>query len=170
MISGKVLIVLGSDSDLETIAVTRETLNEFDIAHEVRIASAHRSPDHTAALLRGAKQNGFAVVIAAAGLAAHLSGVCAAHTLLPVIAIPLDRSSLGGRDSLYASVMMPAGVPVAAVAIDKPGAKNAALLAVRILALSDQTLHAKLETYAANMTAAVLEKDKKLVAKQNSQS
>ncbi len=162
----KVLIVLGSDSDLPAIESTRKTFEEFAVPHNVRIASAHRSPQHTAELLSTAAEQGYGVVIAAAGLAAHLAGVSAAHTLLPVIAIPLARGSLGGIDSLYASVMMPGGVPVATMAIGEPGAKNAALYAIRILALSNPALNEKLHAYAKRMTDSVLAKDSKLLATQ----
>ncbi len=160
----KVLIILGSDSDLESAKKTVEILKHFDVSYKVRIASAHRTPSFVEEIVSRAAGDGYAVIIAQAGLAAHLAGVCAAHTILPVIAVPLDRGSLGGRDALYASVMMPAGVPVATVAIGDFGAKNAAFLAIRILALSDALLQKKILEHRDSMAQAIIDKDKKISA------
>ena len=136
------LIILGSKSDLEKITPATETFSEFGVGYELQVSSAHRNPDKTAALARNAQEQGYKVIIAAAGLAAHLPGVVAAHTALPVIGLPLASGALNGIDSLYSIVQMPPGVPVACMAIN--GAKNAALFAMQILALSDPKLA---ETY-----------------------
>jgi 5-(carboxyamino)imidazole ribonucleotide mutase len=137
----KVAILMGSASDMPAMRPAAEVLAELGIAHEVRVMSAHRTPDRVADFAGGAAARGVKVFICGAGGAAHLAGVVAAHTLLPVIGVPLNRS-LGGLDSLYATVQMPAGVPVATVAID--GAMNAALLAAQMLALADEGLAARL--------------------------
>ncbi len=133
-----VLIILGSKNDLDKITPATETLAQFGVSYELQVSSAHRNPEKTAALAATAARNGFKVIIAAAGLAAHLPGVVAAHTTLPVIGLPLASGALNGVDSLYAIVQMPPGVPVACMAIN--GAKNAALFAIQILALSDSEL------------------------------
>lgn len=133
-----VLIILGSKNDLEKVNPTTETLGQFGVNYELQVSSAHRNPEKTAALAGNAQKNGFKVIIAAAGLAAHLPGVVAAHTALPVIGLPLASGPLNGVDSLYSIVQMPPGVPVACMAIN--GAKNAALFAIQILALSEPRL------------------------------
>jgi 5-(carboxyamino)imidazole ribonucleotide mutase len=158
--NNKVLIVMGSDSDLPKLEPCFNCLNDFGIAWEATVCSAHRSPDRAAALAKGAAANGFGVIIAAAGLAAHLPGVLAAMTVLPVIGIPISAGALKGVDALLAEVQMPPGIPVATVAID--GARNAALLAIQILALSSPGLAAKLKAAKQEMAEAVVRKDQKL--------
>lgn len=137
-------IVFGSASDEPVMQECAGVLDQFGVAYEMHVMSAHRTPEHVAAYARGAAARGVKVLIAGAGLAAHLAGVVAAHSLLPVIGVPLDAGTLGGLDALLSTVQMPPGVPVATVAIGKPGAKNAAWLALRILALQDASLAAKL--------------------------
>ena len=153
-------IVMGSDSDLPVMRKAAETLEAFGISFEMRIISAHREPDLFFEYAKGAKERGIKVIIAGAGMAAHLPGMCAALFPLPVIGVPLYSTTLGGQDSLYSILQMPPGIPVATVAIG--GAKNAALLAVRILAVSDETLLDKLADYAEEMKEAVMAKDEKL--------
>ena len=158
----KVGIIMGSDSDLPTLKKTAEVLSELGIPFEMHVLSAHRTPEETAEFAKGAKERGFGVIIAAAGMAAHLAGVIAAYTTLPVIGIPCKSAVLDGMDALLATVMMPSGVPVATVAID--GGKNAALLAAEIIAVSDPALDAKLVEKRKNDAAAVLNKDKAIMA------
>lgn len=146
----KVLILLGSTSDEPAMAGCVDYLTRFGIPLELRISSAHRQPDETAALARGAAEAGYGVVIAAAGMAAHLPGVVASHTTLPVIGVPLEGSALHGVDALYSIVQMPAGIPVATVAIGAAGAKNAAVLAAEILALNDDTLRESVARFRRN--------------------
>jgi len=141
----RVAILFGSESDRETMAETARVLDSFGIAHEMEQASAHRSPDRVRELVHGAPARGVQVFIAAAGMANHLAGAVAAHTSLPVIGVPLSGSPLAGVDALYSTVQMPAGVPVATVAIGSAGAKNAAVLAAQILALADPGLRLKLD-------------------------
>jgi 5-(carboxyamino)imidazole ribonucleotide mutase len=143
----KVAVVLGSTSDGQVMEGCLRALTHFGIPHERYILSAHRQPDETADFARSAEGNGFAVIIAAAGMAAHLPGVIASQTTLPVIGVPLDGSSLHGLDSLYAIVQMPAGIPVATVAIGPAGAKNAAVLAAEIIALDDPALKSALAEF-----------------------
>ena len=138
----KVAVIMGSDSDYPVVEKAVDQLKEFDIPYEVHIMSAHRTPDDISEFAKNAKENGFGVIIAAAGKAAHLAGVIAAYTVLPVIGIPIKSSTLDGLDSLLSTVQMPGGVPVATVAID--GAKNAALLAIEMLALNDDDLYNRL--------------------------
>ena len=159
----KVAIIMGSDSDLPVVTPAVETLKEFGIETEVRVLSAHRTPEQLRVFASSARENGFGVMIAAAGKAAHLAGAVAANTTLPVIGIPVKASTLDGLDALLSTVQMPAGIPVATVAID--GAKNAALLALQILAVSDGSLAEKLDEQRASASAAVLEKDKAVSAK-----
>jgi len=149
--SPKVLILVGSESDREAMKGCLQNLERFDLPYEFVVSSAHRAPDKTRALAVGARERGVRVLICAAGMAAALPGVVAAHTTLPVIGVPLDGSSLSGVDSLHAIVQMPPGVPVATMAIGPAGAKNAAILAVQILALSDDALAAKLEAYKTEL-------------------
>jgi 5-(carboxyamino)imidazole ribonucleotide mutase len=158
----KVLIVMGSDSDCPVLEETAKILKQFDISYEMRIASAHRSPRKTADLVEGAAARGIQVIIAAAGLAAHLPGVVAAGTILPVIGVPMDGGPLNGMDALYSIIQMPGGIPVATTAIGKPGAKNAALLAAQILALHDTVLTEKLIAFRQQMAQEVEEKDRQL--------
>jgi len=145
----KVAVLLGSASDEKAMAGCTEYLGKFGIPYELKVSSAHRQPAATAAFVTGAESAGFAVIIAAAGMAAHLAGFAAAHTTLPVIGVPLEGSALGGVDALYSTVQMPSGIPVATVAIGGAGAKNAAVLAAEILALTDETLRRKLAEFRA---------------------
>jgi 5-(carboxyamino)imidazole ribonucleotide mutase len=146
----KVAILLGSFSDEEVMKGCTDYLTRFGIPHDLKILSAHRQPDETAAFVKGAADAGYGLIIAAAGMAAHLPGVAASYTTLPVIGVPLSGSELHGVDALYSIVQMPAGIPVATVAIGPAGAKNAAVLAAEILALSDETLTARLRVFRAN--------------------
>ncbi len=146
----KVAILLGSSSDEEVMRGCTDYLTRFGIPHDLKISSAHRQPEETAAFVKGAADAGYGLIIAAAGMAAHLPGVAASYTTLPVIGVPLAGSELRGVDALYAIVQMPAGIPVATVAIGPAGAKNAAVLAAEILALSDETLTARLRAFRAN--------------------
>ncbi len=156
----KIAIVMGSDSDLPVIKKGISVLKKFEVPFEVRVISAHRTPAEAEAFASNAKDNGFGVIIGAAGKAAHLAGVLAAYTTLPVIGLPIKSSTMDGLDSLLSMVQMPKGIPVATVAID--GAENAALLAIQILALSDKVLADKLSQYKIDMANEVNEKDKKL--------
>ena len=158
----KVAIVMGSDSDLPVVSKAIKKLKEFGVEVEAHVMSAHRTPDAAAEFSKNAVKNGFGVIISAAGKAAHLGGVLAAHTTLPVIGIPIKSSTLDGLDALLATVQMPAGIPVATVAID--GAENAAILAVQMLALSESELAQKLDDMKEDMAKKVLEKDAALAA------
>ncbi len=155
----QVLIVMGSDSDLPVMDEAANILSEFGIPFEKRISSAHRAPKKTAALASEAAGRGIRIIIAGAGMAAHLAGVIAAETTLPVIGVPIGGGALNGVDALYATVQMPGGIPVATMAIGKAGAKNAALHAVAILALSDIDLWDKLGKYRQRLADEVDEKD-----------
>jgi 5-(carboxyamino)imidazole ribonucleotide mutase len=159
-----VSIVMGSDSDLEIMREAGKALEGFGIAYEMDVTSAHRSPDRTAEYARKAAGRGIRVIIAGAGGAAHLAGVIAAHTSLPVIGVPIPSTSLQGMDSLLATVQMPAGIPVATVAIGKPGATNAGILAAQILALTDAGLVKKMTAHKEKLENSVEEKSKKLKA------
>ena len=156
-----VAIVMGSDSDLPVVKKSVEILKKFDVPFTVRVISAHRTPDEARTFAVSAKDEGIGVIIAAAGKAAHLGGVIAAYTPLPVIGLPIKSSTLDGLDSLLSIVQMPKGVPVATVAID--GAQNAALLAVQMLALSDDALMKKIEAYKEEMKEEVINKDKTIM-------
>ena len=158
----KVGIVMGSDSDLPVVQKAVETLKAFGVPYETHIYSAHRTPDAAAEFAASARENGFGVVIAAAGMAAHLAGAIAARTTLPVIGIPCKSADLNGIDALLSTVQMPSGIPVATVAIG--GATNAALLAVQILAVSDEALQKKLDEKRKSDEKAVLKKDAELKA------
>ena len=160
---GKVAVLMGSDSDLGVMKGCIKTLKDFGIECEVRIISAHRTPYVAENFATNAKDNGFSLIIAAAGKAAHLAGVLAAFTTLPVIAVPIKSSTLDGLDSLLSMVQMPSGIPVATVAID--GAVNAALLAAQILALSDEELSEKMKEYKKKMAEDVIKKDEELSSK-----
>ena len=153
-------IVMGSDSDMPVMAKAVDILEKFNISYEMTILSAHREPDEFFAYAKGAEAKGFKVIIAGAGMAAHLPGMCAAIFPMPVIGIPMHTTSLGGRDSLYSIVQMPSGIPVATVAIN--GGANAGLLAAKILATADEALLEKLKDYSENMKKDVQEKDRKL--------
>ena len=153
----KVSIVMGSKSDLETMNQATHMLKEFGISYEVRILSAHRTPDETAEYARGAKERGIKVIIAGAGGAAHLGGVIAAMTTLPVIGVPIQSKALNGLDSLLSIVQMPGGIPVATTAIGSAGAKNAAILAAEILALSDESLSVKLDEFREQQKKNIME-------------
>lgn len=156
----KVAVIMGSDSDLPVVQKCLDQLKKFGIPFEAHVFSAHRTPALVEKFASSAKENGFGVIIAAAGKAAHLGGVIAAYTTLPVIGIPIKSSTMDGLDSLLSMVQMPGGIPVATVAID--GAQNAAILAAQILALSDDTLAAKLDDFKKDMESGVEAKDKKL--------
>lgn len=158
----KVLIVMGSDSDLKVMEEAKKVLDEFGIGTQLAIASAHRTPDKVKSLIRDAESKGVKVIIAGAGLAAHLAGSVAAQTILPVIGVPLEGSSLNGLDALLSTVQMPAGIPVATVAIGKAGAKNAGILAAQILAINDNKLAVSIKEWREMMAAKVEEKDKAL--------
>lgn len=157
--STEIAIVMGSDSDLEVMSACVEQLKPFDIKPEVRILSAHRTPIQAADFAEGAADKGIKVIIAAAGMAAHLAGALAGRTSLPIIGVPLVSGSLGGMDALLSTVQMPPGVPVASMALGKAGAKNAALFAVQILALSDAALNKKLQAFKKDQQKKVLQKD-----------
>jgi 5-(carboxyamino)imidazole ribonucleotide mutase len=164
MSKAKVLILMGSDSDLDVMNEAGKALEEFGIDYDVDVSSAHRSPKRTGEITRSAKGRGIQVIIAGAGGAAHLAGVIAAETTLPVIAVPIASTPLNGLDSLLAMVQMPAGIPVATVAIGKPGATNAGILAAQIIGLADTDVAQKLEKYKEKLVAGVEAKSKKLQA------
>ena len=153
-------IVMGSDSDMPVMAKAADILTELGISFEMRIISAHREPDASFEYAKTAEEKGFKVIIAGAGMAAHLPGMCAAIFPMPVIGIPMHTTSLGGRDSLYSIVQMPSGIPVATVAIN--GGANAGLLAAKILATSDGELLKKLKAYSENLKESVQKKDERL--------
>ncbi|MCQ2406968.1 MAG: 5-(carboxyamino)imidazole ribonucleotide mutase [Oscillospiraceae bacterium] len=159
----KVAVIMGSDSDFPVVKGAMTELKSFGVPFEARIMSAHRTPALAAEFAENAAENGFGVIICAAGMAAHLAGVIAGHTTLPVIGIPCKGAQLDGLDALLATVMMPSGIPVATVAID--GAKNAAILAVQMLALSDAGLAEQLKARKAEMIAGVMKKDSALQEK-----
>ena len=158
----KVAIVMGSDSDLEIMKKCAKKLDSFGIEWEMRIMSAHRTPKEACDFASNAKANGFGTIVAAAGKAAHLAGILAAHTTLPVIGVPIKSSTLDGLDALLSTVQMPSGVPVATVAID--GAENAAILSAQILGVYEEDLAKKLDPVKEDMTNTVIAKDKKLQA------
>ena len=160
--SAQVGIVMGSDSDMGVMQSAADVLRDFGVAFEITIASAHRSPQRAAAWASTAPERGIKVIIAGAGHAAHLAGAMAAHTSLPIIGVPIDSSCLQGMDALLATVQMPPGIPVATMAIGKPGARNAGILAVQILALADAGLSEKLQEYKQDIAAKVEQKAKKL--------
>ena len=160
--SAQVGIVMGSDSDMGVMQSAADVLKDFGVAFEITVASAHRSPQRAAVWASTAPERGIKVIIAGAGHAAHLAGAMAAHTSLPIIGVPIDSSCLQGMDALLATVQMPPGIPVATMAIGKPGARNAGILAVQILALADAGLSKKLAEYKQDMAAKVEQKAKKL--------
>lgn len=157
-----VSIVMGSDSDLPVLKETMAVLKDFDIPYEVVLTSAHRSPERTTSFARGAARRGIRVIIVGAGAAAHLAGVIASHTTLPVIGIPVDSTTLAGLDALLSTVQMPGGIPVASMAIGKAGARNAAILSARILALQDRDIEKKLVAFAKKMARDIEKKQEKI--------
>jgi 5-(carboxyamino)imidazole ribonucleotide mutase len=159
----KVLIVMGSDSDMEQLTPAWKVLESLDVEFEVTVASAHRSPDRVITLAKAARQRGFGVVLAAAGGAAHLAGVIAAHTTLPVVAVPIVFGTLGGVDALLSAVQMPGGVPIASVGIG--GARNAGYFAAAILSASNPDLAVRLEAFRENQTRLVAEADARVQSK-----
>lgn len=159
----KVAIIMGSDSDFPVVKNAASTLKSFGVEYECHVMSAHRSPEMAAEYAKAAKANGFGVIICAAGMAAHLAGVVAAHTTLPVIGIPCKGANFDGMDALLATVQMPSGIPVATVAVD--GAKNAAILAVQMLAINDEGLAKKLEDEKVKMLEGVKQKDEAMQEK-----
>ena len=156
------VIIMGSDSDLPLVKNTLDVLKGFDIKFEVRVASAHRTPDVVSNYVQDAEQRGAAVFICAAGLAAHLAGAVAARTTRPVIGIPVDGGPLNGVDALYSTVMMPGGIPVATVAVGKAGAKNAGYLAAQVMALADKDLDNRVKANRQQAAQEVMDKDAKL--------
>jgi phosphoribosylaminoimidazole carboxylase PurE protein len=158
----RVGILMGSDSDWDVMSAAATRLDAFGVAYEVTVTSAHRAPQRTAAYASAACDRGLQVLICGAGVAAHLAGVVAAHTSLPVIGVPLETGSLRGWDALLATVQMPAGVPVATVTLGKAGAENAAILAVQILALGDGELRRRLAEFKTELARQVEEKDARL--------
>jgi len=161
----KVLIIMGSDSDLPVMEETARILDEFAVPYTMTVASAHRTPARTLKLVKDAEKNGFDVIIGAAGMAAHLPGVIASHTVLPVIGVPLDSSPLRGMDALLSIVQMPPGIPVATVSVGKAGARNAAILAVQIIARQDPKLTKKLRDHRRIMEKEVEEKADRIAKK-----
>ena len=162
--TAQVALLMGSDSDYPRLEACVGKLKELEIPFTARVMSAHRTPDVVVDFVSSAKQNGVKVILCAAGGAAHLAGVVAAHTNLPVVGIPMDNPPLGGLDALLATVQMPGGIPVATVGAGGGGPVNAAILAARIIALSDTALNARLEAMVHSMAAKVIEKDAKLQA------
>lgn len=156
----KVAVIMGSDSDLPVVQKAVDTLRDFDVPFEVHVFSAHRTPEQAKEFSLNADKNGFGVIIAAAGKAAHLAGAMAANTVLPIIGIPIKSSTLDGLDALLSTVQMPSGMPVATVAID--GAQNAALLAIQMLAISDPQLHDKFSEFRSKATQKVLDKNSEI--------
>jgi len=157
-----VSIVMGSDSDLEIMREAGKALDDFAIPYEIDVTSAHRSPDRSADFAKNAAERGIKVIIAGAGGAAHLAGVIAAHTILPVIGVPIPSTSLNGMDSLLSTVQMPAGIPVATVAIGKPGATNAGILAAQMIGLRDESIAKKMHAHKEKLARGVEEKSRKL--------
>ena len=155
-----VAIIMGSDSDLPTMSEAQKVLASYGVYCEVKILSAHRSPDDTAKFSRNARSNGFSVVIAGAGGAAHLAGVVASHTTLPVIGVPMETKELKGIDSLLSTIQMPSGIPVATVAIGKTGAKNAGILALQILGITDKAIAKKMDNLKRSLVESVRNKDR----------
>ena len=155
-------ILMGSDSDFSIMEEASKILEQFDVPHEILVASAHRSPERTRKYTQGASKCGIKILIAGAGGAAHLAGMVAAETTLPVIGVPIDSSALNGLDALLSTTQMPGGVSVAGMAIGKAGAKNAGILAVQILALSNKSLHQKLIKYKKDQAKMVQLKNRKL--------
>ena len=159
-----VAILMGSDSDLPVVSEVFKIFDEFGVKYSKSVLSAHRSPHQVIELIKTSESNGCKLFIAAAGMAAHLAGAVAAHSHKPVIGIPIESGGLGGLDALLSTAQMPPGIPVATVAIGKAGAKNSAILAIQMLAISNEDMAYKFSTYRSNLTNEVLEKNKKLNA------
>jgi phosphoribosylaminoimidazole carboxylase PurE protein len=155
-------IIMGSDSDLAIMEEVTKVLKQFEIPYEIGVYSAHRSPHRTAEYVRTARERGLKLIVAGAGASAHLAGVTAAETTLPVIGVPIDSSPLSGFDALFSTVQMPPGVPVATMGVGKSGATNAGVFAVQVLALSNERLSEKLTSYKAQLEKSVAEKSKKV--------
>ena len=156
-----VAVVMGSESDMPVMEKAGDVLNEFGIGYQFRVLSAHRSPDEVIRFAKTASNNGIKIIIAGAGGAAHLAGVIASHTTLPVIGVPIHTKSLGGMDSLLSTVQMPGGVPVATMAIGEAGARNAGIFVLEMLGISDATISARLRRYKKGLVRSVKEKDNK---------
>lgn len=154
----KVVIIMGSDSDLPVMEESCRILDQFGVPYMITVSSAHRTPERTLKIVRDAEKGGAEVIIAGAGAAAHLAGVIASHTVLPVIGVPIDSSPLKGVDALYSTVQMPPGIPVATMAIGKAGAKNAAIFSVQVLSRKDSTLRKKLRDHRKKMVQEVIKK------------
>lgn len=163
-----VAVIMGSDSDFEIMKESVKILKQFSVPFQVQVSSAHRTPERTAAFASTAREEGYQLIIVGAGAAAHLAGVIAAHTTLPVIAVPIDATSMRGLDALLSTVQMPGGIPVASMAIGKAGARNAGLFAVEVLSLHDPRLKRELDQYRAEFRAAV-ERKSEAVAKEAEQ-
>jgi len=163
--NAKVLILMGSDSDLPVMEGAAKMLDEFGISYHMTVSSAHRTPDRTLKLVKDAEKSGVRVIIAGAGAAAHLAGVVASHTTLPVIGVPIDSSPLHGIDALYSTVQMPPGIPVATMAVGKAGAKNAAIFTAQIIGLGDPAIAAALKDQKKKMAEEVVKKAKKVEGK-----
>jgi len=161
MPAAKVAVIMGSDSDMPVMNEASSILKEFGVSHIVRILSAHRSPDDAALFAKGARKNGLKVIIAGAGGAAHLAGVIASHTTLPVIGVPMETKELKGIDSLFSTVQMPSGVPVATVTIGRTGAKNAAYLALEILGVNDKRLAGALALFKKKLVSDIRKKNQR---------
>lgn len=157
---GKVAVIMGSDSDLPVMGEATKILKDYNILFEVKILSAHRSPDDVMRFSKSARSKGIKIIIAGAGGAAHLAGVVASHTTLPVIGVPMETKELKGIDSLFSTVQMPSGVPVATMSIGRAGAKNAAILACEILSLEDKAIEKKLAAFKKELAEAVRKKNK----------
>ena len=155
-----VAIIMGSDSDLPVMIEAKKILDEYGVSSDVKILSAHRSPDDAASFAKSARKKGFKIIIAGAGAAAHLAGVVASHTTLPVIGVPMETKELKGVDSLFSTVQMPAGIPVATVAIGIAGAKNSAILALEMLGITDKRIEKMLEVHKKTMAEGVRKKNK----------
>lgn len=160
MKKSKIAVIMGSSSDMPTMSEATKVLRKYGAAYEVKILSAHRSPDDTAKFAKNARSRGFSIIIAGAGGAAHLAGVAASHTTLPVIGVPMETKELKGIDSLLSTIQMPSGVPVATVAIGKTGAKNAAILALEILGVTDKTIEKKLNSFKRALVESVRGKNR----------
>ena len=160
-----VAIIMGSDSDLPVMMEAKNILDEYGVSSDVKILSAHRSPDDAASFAKSARKKGYKIIIAGAGAAAHLAGVVASHTTLPVIGVPMETKELKGIDSLFSTVQMPAGIPVATVAIGRAGAKNSAILALEILGITDKRIEKSLDAHKKAMVKGVREKNKTIAFK-----
>jgi len=167
MTNPRVAILMGSDSDYDVMEEAVKVLKDFNVPFEVQVSSAHRTPARTVAYTEAARERGIQAIIVGAGAAAHLGGVVAAHTTLPVIGVPIDATSLHGADALYSTVMMPGGIPVASMAIGKAGAKNAALFALAMFSTTDQVIADALAKYREDMVAKVAAKSEALQARVN---